>query len=276
MPAVDVAAALTERRVAATETLMRARFMMDDADGELITCDLLEAAPVLWQQWQDAIRAREAAEQVPRAGEEKLGALQARLERLQGREAEAAKAIEAAGDLDAYLASDVDASVNARAVRLAIAEEIAEVRQRIGAVNNLLSPPLAELRDAKQAEDTAKAVYENVIAAAKDPLGHPWARGTQAYELRMDRLYPEILAIDGHPDRAPAVEALKATLRASGIGADIQRDGIEAYTRGDPTARQLGPRVKRWPDGTSVIAEAGKPPVVYTGMTPASVAGLPT
>jgi hypothetical protein len=60
-------------------------------------------------------------------------------------------------------------------------EDLAEVRQRIGMVSNLLSPLIATVRDAQFAGAVAKRKYEAILEAAIDPLWQPRARSTSAH-----------------------------------------------------------------------------------------------
>jgi hypothetical protein len=268
---------LTERRIAALDRFLAGRREQDAADEEWILCDLAAALPGALAKWQDATAAREAAEKVPEAGEEKLRALQARLSRLEERAAAAKRATEIDG-LDDYLATDPDAAVNARRDRLAIEEEVTETRHRIGAVSNLLSEPLAALRDAGQAEAVAKGQYEAIVEAAGDPFGHPRAQQTDAYGVRMFRIFPEVLVAPPGPDSdwPGAVSAMKLALGMSGLGADLERNAIRAEAAGVPAARAVSTGVKRLPSGQTVITEPGKPPVVYQGRADAGdLAGLP-
>jgi hypothetical protein len=269
---------LAERRIRALARLVAARREQDAADEELILCDLADDLPSALAAWQTATAAREAAEAVPEVGQGHLRALQARLSRLEERAAEAKRATEIDG-LDDYLASNEDTAVNARRDRLALEEEIGEVRQRIGAVGNVLSPPLAALRDAQHAETVAKGRYELILQAAADPLGHRRARDTDGYGMRMARIFPEVLAAGPGPDWPEAVAAMKAALRISGIGEQVQVEAIAAYAAGDPAARAIGTGAKRLPGGQTVITEPGKPPVVYQGRASAgelaAAPGLP-
>jgi hypothetical protein len=255
---------LAARRLAAMAKLVQARRLQDEADTELILCDLADEEPAARQARDAATAARVAAELAPEKGQGHLDALHARRARLEERAAAAAR-LTAVEDLDGYLASDPDAAVDARRDRLAIEEELAEVRQRIGLVGNLLSPPLAVLRDARTAETVAKGRYEAVMDAALDPLNHKRAGETDAFRLRMARLYPEILMAPGHPDWQAAVEALRDTLAASGVGAEVETRAIEAYAAGNPAARAIGTGTRTLPTGQTVITEPGRPPVVYQG-----------
>jgi hypothetical protein len=81
----------------------------------------------------------------------------------------------------------------------------------------------------------------------------------------MGCLYSEVLAIPGHPDWGPAVEALKDTLRASGIGGQIQEDAICAYCAGDTRATSVGGAVKRWADGTELTTSPDGVHIVTRG-----------
>jgi hypothetical protein len=266
---------LAARRVAAFHKLVQARRLQDEADEEMILCDLADAEPAARAAKEQATADREAAEEVPKAGQVKLDALKARLTTLQERAA-AAKSVTAVEDLDAYLSTDVNDSVNARRDRLALEEEAAEIRQRIGLLSNLLSPPVATLRDAEIAEKVAEGRYQAIMEAAIDPLGHRRAWDTDAFKQRMARLYAEVLAIPGHPDWLPAVAALKDTLRASGVGEQVQREGIQAYAAGDPVARSVGVNTRHLAGGDTVIAPADGPAVVYHGgATPQQLAAAP-
>jgi hypothetical protein len=266
---------LAARRVRAFGLLLQAARLQDQADEEFILCDLADQVPAARAELDAAVKARQAAEATPKKGEGHLAALRARRDRLTERAAEAAKAIEVE-DLDGYLASDPDAAVAARRDRLAVDEELAEVKARIGAVSNLLSAPLAVLRDARAAETQARAAWEAILEAALDPLAARRAEGTDGFRQRMNRLFPEILTIPGHPDTVPAVEALMRCLAASGVGAEVETRAIEAYAAGNPAARAIGTGTKTLPSGQTVITEPGKPPVVYQGRaTPGQLATAP-
>jgi hypothetical protein len=179
-------------------------------------------------------------------------------------------------DLDAFLASDVDAAVNARRDRLAIEEEMAEVRQRIALVSNALSGPVADLRDAGLEEAKARARYEQVVEAIADPLNHGRAEETSAYKQRVTRQMGETLSVPGHPDWDLAVEALKDTAAASGVAKWLHEQGILAYVAGHPWALKAGGAARTLPDGRKVIQRPGMPDVVIDGAaTAAQLAAAP-
>jgi hypothetical protein len=67
-----------------------------------------------------------------------------------------------------------------------------------------------------------------------------------------------------------------SALRASGIGAELEKQAMEAYRAGDPAALAVGGNTHPWPDGTTLVAQPGKAPVVSTGQaTRGQIAAFP-
>jgi len=248
--------ALGPERVRALGMLVEARRLQDAADVILIKADLAEEAPGAYQAWQDAQASTKAAEA-------KLEAPQARLEHLQAELAECqrgAAEVGATGEDDA-----LEDRIRARSLRIAFTEEEQAIRERIHLVMNMLSPLLAEVQGARFAEGLAAAEGAVLVEADKDPLGHERAHQTEAYQRRMARIFGEVLAIPGHPDWHSAVAALKAVLRISGIGEQVQLDAIEALSVGDPAAVAASTTRKSLESGQTVINTPGQPPVIYQG-----------
>jgi hypothetical protein len=287
-PVAEVAARLPElppvtpeslaaRRLAALDKLAQAQRLADQADTELILADLAEAEPTVRAEAERATAAREQAEPVVEAGKAKLAALRERLAVLEQRLAAARRAADTSAlDDDAYLATDMDAVLAARAEVAAVEAEAAEVRRRIGAVGNVLSGPVGALRDAWRDEDAATGHYQALLAAALDPLNHDRAARTPAYRFRVARDLAAVLSLPGHPDAALAREVLRELLAVSGVGAEVEERAIRAYVSGQVDARAIGGGTKHFADGTTLVSEPGRPPaVLHGGATPQQLAAAP-
>lgn len=258
----------------ALDLLLEASRLSDRADALLIRDELCEAVPAALKKLEAAIAAREAAEQAPKPLEATLAQLKARQDQETARLDAARKVLDVpADDVATYLAISGEDRHNARRDLQAAEAELADLRPRIGLVSNALSPLLAALRDARMAEDVARAEGDAIAAAVEDPLWHPRARDTAAYRDRMKRLCPVILPLDWHPEWPDAYEALKKVAVASGLAEHLQRDAITALSVGDPAAVAAAAQRTALPSGHTVISESGKPSIVYQHQaTPGAVA----
>jgi len=256
----EAGAKLGARRIAGLVKLAQARALVNEAAVMLITADLSAEAATAAEQLAAARADREAAEQAIAPVQDTLAQLEAELTDCQQR----------AANINTVISDDMDltARIEARSLKAAFAGETADLKARMTMIRQTMLAPLgAELGRARAAEDKASIEATALVNAADDPLSHPRARRTEGYTIWMAHRALEVLATGEprHPDWPAARSQLMAVLRSSGIGAEVEKRAIEAYRAGDPAALAVAGTTQHLANGQTVIAEPGKPPVVYDG-----------
>ena len=258
----ELAGTLGPKRAAALAMMGRARLLHDAAGVMLVQADLADLAAPAGEALARAQERREAAE-------EAIAPVQATIDRLA---AELADCRGRAGNIDQVIDTDADLTsrIEARSLRLAFAEEQADLTGRIDMIRRgLLTTLQADLTEARGAEDRARTAGAALVDAAESPLTHPAARRTEGYGVWLQGRALEILAAGDHRAAgwAEARGELMSLLRSSGIGAEIETKAIQAFRSGDPAAVSVGGTTTHLPSGDTVVYDpsTGRPPVVMSG-----------
>jgi hypothetical protein len=259
--------------LAALDKLAAARRLTEEADTVMVFADLCALEPEARRKRDAATAARQACEPVVEKGNAVLAALRRRQDALEERRQEAAAAADTTALSDEeFLSTDVDLEVDASARLAALEKKQAELRQRIALVSNALSPPMAALNTAKLDETIATGAYEALREAIADPLNHRLAEDTSAYRSRVTRNLGEILLLPGHPDTAAARGVLWDLLEFTGMGAEIQEQGIRAYVSNDPRARAVGGESVHMQGGKLIAPPDGPPLFIHGAASPGQLA----
>jgi hypothetical protein len=230
--------------------LLQAQVMMVCLKGARRVLSAQE--PAVAARLEAAVGELKEAEAALVPAHEKAAALQAELAEVQAMAAAAGLA----GD-DAPLAD----RLKARAEKTALADEAEALEQRIAIVHRISDP--AELRKitADREVKSARADLKDLGEAIAFPFDHPRGMATAAHEayLLKTGLWYEV----GGPD---ARDILRKALRSTGLGAEVERNAIAAFTAGVREAVQAGGNTKRWRDGTAMhVPPGGGAPVVTIG-----------
>jgi hypothetical protein len=249
--------AVGAERAAALGMLREAEQLATEAEKVFVLAELREKAAEIEEDLAAAEAATTAAEQA-------LGGPLAELRHLEDDLADAGRRI---ANLQEIIDGDGDMGARADALTLRPGFEAiaATIRGHIARHNaEMIAPAQAKLTGARDAEDTARAVANFALDAIDDPLGHPLGRAMGGYQLRLARTWGQTVLTSGpdHPDWGEALQWLRTALRTSGLGEQVQRDGIAADHAG--LVADVG-TTKRFADGTTLIAEPGKPPIVLPG-----------
>jgi hypothetical protein len=251
------AEAVGTERAAALGMLREAERIATEAERALVLADLREAAAKIAPGLDAAEAATAAAE----------AALTGPWRELQHLEDDLAEAGRRAANLQAIIDGDDDMGVKAEAWTLLPGFEAvaAGIRERISRHHaEVIAPLQADAARAREAEDLERGLASYVLEAIDDPLGHPLGRSMAGYQLRLARTWGTTVLTGGqdHPDWADALKWLRTALRTSGLGEQVQLAAIAADHAG--LVADVG-TTKRFSDGTTVVAEPGKPPVVLPG-----------
>ena len=183
----EITGTLGEKRVTALQMMARARLLQNAAGVMLVQADLADLAMPAGEALAAATQRREAAEEAIAPVQQTVDRLTAELADCQGR----------AGNIDQVIDTDADLTsrIEARSLRLAFAEEQADLRQRIDMIRRgLLTTLHQDLTEARGDEERARSAGAALVDAAESPLTHPAARRTEGYHLWLQNRGWEILA----------------------------------------------------------------------------------
>lgn len=153
--------------------------------------------------------------------------------------------------------ADWSARVDAHAEVAACEQETANLSERLREAQARLSVARAAANVARREADCAASLSAEAADALGNPLSHPLARATQAYQsfLIHSGLWMS------QPKSATARQLVTDLLGPTGVGGQVQRDAIAAYLAGDPVALAAG-GTDTLPDGRTVTRRPGVPSIV--------------
>lgn len=197
--------------------------LLDEADALMIRAALGAAAAGIRQ------RVTEHEARIS-AAEPELAAAQAELSRLSAELAECQRRSSAIQEAAAD--ADLAVRIEARALRLAVAEEAADLTDKTSQAEHAVSGHDAAIGRAASQIQACEAELAELAAASADPFRHPVAQATKAYGLRVlsGRTAPVLLAGDiSHPEYDYAHAFMIRLVKCTGFGAMHERqieDGV--------------------------------------------------